>query len=356
MDLNSSHSSTHSADTDTLIKIPNNFFETNLEKSHFCNDKEFICELDNFLFIERHNKDVHNSTIDDVPTNFENPLQTTNEDLNLQEERLKRQHQEQLTSILQQKIIQYTQKISLLSSAICEKDLVIRKLSRNEGLDEENNRLKQKIASLEKAANNTIPLINKLQSKNDVLEGKIENLTMTSTEMRDISKKQLKDLEIRLSNSQLKKQELQEEIDKQRSNFEALRNDFVKENQSRSLLDKEVSFLKSQLKQAKDEKTRLDERHEKHKQIIEAKQKKIFSNMIDEFAEKERKLIKDLDMQRMALKNYYEEQLESALERKVAEFQEQLEKFHVQIKHEADKRERNHNERTISQMEMIIRK
>lgn len=78
--------------------------------------------------------------------------------------------------------------------------------------------------------------------------------------------------------------------------------------------------------------------------------------MMDDFNEKERKLIKELDMQRAALKNYYQAQLESALEEKVAEFQEQLENFHDEIKREAEKRERTHNERVINQMEMIVRK
>lgn len=352
---NSFHSSAHSEDTDILIKIPNNFFETNLEKSHFSNDNEFISELDNFLHVERY-KDVQNSTVDDRYTEFKDTLHKTDEDLNLQEERLKRQHQEQLTSILQKKIIQYQQKIFFLTRNVHEKDQLVLKLSKNEGLDEENSRLKQKIATLEEEVNNTIQLINKFQSKNDALELKIENLTMTSSEMREISKKQIKDLEIRLSNSQLKEQELHEEIEKLRDNCKTEKDNHIKIKHLRSLLDREVNSLKSQLKHAKDENSRLHEKYEKDKQTIEVKQKKIFNSLMDEFADKERKLIKELDMQRMALKNYYQAQLESALEEKVAEFQEQLETFQNEIRHEADKRERTHSERAIQQMEMIVRK
>lgn len=363
MDPNSSlHSSTHSSDTDILIKIPNNFFDPNLEKSHFSNENDFMTELDNFLTVEQR-KDVHNSTCNDYFTydSFRNPLnqleiKKNDEDLNLQEEQLKRKHYEQLSSILQKKILQYQQKMELLNKMNREKDQVIYKLRKNEGLDIENNTLKQKLVKLEQEISEAIHLANKLQSMNEVLELKIENLTITSTEMRDLSKQQIKDLEIRLSNSIKVEKEWHNEIEFLKSSCKSEKDNFLKEKNARSLLDREVSSLKSQIKQIKDEKIMLHEKHAKEKQNIDMKQKKIFSNLMKEFSDKERKLIKELDMQRMALKNYYQAQLESALEVKVADFQEQLEKYQDDIKQEADKREKTHNERAINQMEMIIRK
>ena len=358
MDSNSSFvSSVHSAETDVLIKIPNNFFEPNLcEKSHFSNENEFITELDNFLCLERQ-KDVHNSTVDEACyTGFNDHLQSTNEDLNLQEEKLKRQHQEQLTSILQKKVLQYQQKTVFLSKLVSGKEQVIQSLRKNEGLDDENIRLKQKITTLEEEVNNTIHLIKNFQSKNDVLELKIENLTSTSSEMREISKRQVKDLEVRLSNCMLEKKEHSCEIEKLQEKYKIERENNIKEKHSRTLLDREVSTLRSQLKCEKEEKVRLQENHNKEKQTSETKQKKIFNNMMNEFAEKERKLIQEWNMQRTALKTYYQAQLESGLEEKVAEFQEQLENFQEEIKQEAKSRERNHTELAISQMEMIIKK
>lgn len=361
---NSCLSSTHSSDTDYLIKIPNNFFDPNinLEKSHFSNDNDFMRELDNFLHTD-HPKDAHNSTMKDVHTytSFANPLhqsdiEKADHELNFQEERLKRQHYEQLCSILQKKILQYQQKTIFLGKMDQEKDQIIHRLRANEGLDEENNRLKMKITNLEKEISDTIHLINKFQSKNEVLELKIENLTSTSTEMREISKKQIQDLEVRLSNSLKVERDLQKEVDELKISCKAEKENFIKEKHARSLLDRELNTTKSQMKQVKDEKLKLHERHDKEKQNIEQKQKKIFSNIMDEFNDKERKLLKELDAQRMALKNYYQAQLETALEEKVAEFQEQLENFQDDIKQEADKRERIMNERAINQMEMIVRK
>lgn len=355
MEPNNSFHSSNSADTDILVKIPNNFFEP-FEKSHFSNESEFIYELDNFLHIERH-KELHNSTGNDALNyrSFKDTLQK-DDDLNLQEEVLKRQHYEQLSTLLQKKNLQYEQKASFLSKVISQKDQVIQKLRKNEGLDEENSRLKLKIRNLEDEVNKTIQLMSKFQSKNEMLELKIENLTATSSEIREISKKQINDLEIRFSNSQLNVKELQDEIERLKVECKSEKENFIKEKHTRSLLDREVNSLKSQLKQAKDEKTRLLEKHEKEKQNATSKQKKVFSNMMEEFSEKERKLIKELDMQRMSLKNYYQAQLESALEAKVTEFQEKLEKFQEEIKEEADSRERHYTERAINQMELIVKK
>lgn len=345
-------SSTHSAETDVLVKIPNDFFEPILEKSHFSNDNDFICELDNFLLAEhQQHKEGYNSVRTEIDS-----FQKTDDDLNLQEERLKREHQEKLTDILQKKMIQYKQKVVALSKLVNEKDQLILKLRKNEGLDEDNIRLKQRIASLQEEVNNTIKLINKFQSKNEALELKIENLTITSSEMREISKRQLKDLEIRLSNSQVKEQESQKEIDNLSDKLKTEKEKFFKEKNARTRIEQEVNSLKAQLKQAKDESSSLCVRFEKDMQIKDAKQKKIFNNLLNEFSEKERKLIKEMDMQRDALKNYYQAQLEEALEQKVIEFQKQLEEYQREIKHEFDEREKNHTERAISQMEMIVQK
>lgn len=365
MNLNNScHSSTHSSDTDILMKIPNNFFNPNinLDKTHFSTENDFMRELDNFLHVEHH-KDVCNSTShNDLSYHtFADPLHNSeidkdDQDLNLQEERLKRRHYEQLSSILQKKILQYQEKATFLIKLDHEKNQVIQKLKHNKGLDVENARLKQKISNLEQEISDTIHLINKFQSKNEILELKIENLTSTSTEMREIAKKQIQDLEVRLSNSGKIEKDLEKEIEELKVNCKAEKENFVKEKHARSLLDRELNNVKSQLKQAKDEKMKLLERQEKEKQSLEQKQKKIFSSMMNEFSDKERKLLKEMDMQRTALKNYYQAQLETALEEKVAEFQEQLESFQDGIKHEADKRERNLNDRAIHQMEMIVRK
>lgn len=363
MELNNScHSSANSADTDVLIKIPNNFFDPNLnlDKTHFSTEIDFMKEIDNFLHVENF-KEALNSTGNEVPSykKFSETLHRSlddEQDMDLEEEKLKRQHNEQLCGLLQKKIKQYHQKVSFLIKLDQEKDQTIQKLKSNDGLDVENSRLKLKIVNLEREISETIKLINKFQSKNEMLELKIENLTSTSTEMRDISKKQIQDLEIRLSNCKTTENELRKEIEELKATCKAEKESFIKEKHTRSVLDREVNSLKSQLKLAKEEKFKLFERQDKEKQNLETKQKKIFSNMMNEFGDKERKLLSELDMQRAALKNYYQAQLEAALEEKLIEFQDQLENFQDEIKQNSEKRERSSNERTMQQVEMIVRK
>lgn len=368
VDLNHSAgglSSVHSSDTDILCKIPNNFFDPNLnhDKTHYSTEPDFMRELDNFLHTE-HGRDILNSTQNELPSyrRFAEPLsasatlQPDDQDLNHQEEVLKRQHFEQLCGILQKKILQYQQKTSSLVKLNQEKDRLIKTLKNNEGLDIENNRLRQKIVNLEQEISETIHLINKFQSKNEILELKIENLTSTSTEMREIAKKQVKDLEVRLMNSVKMEKDLLNEIEALKATNKTDKDNFIKEKHARSVLDREVSSLKAKLKQTAEDRERDHERQEKNKQSLEAKQKKIFTNMMDDFTEKERKLIKELDMQRAALKNYYQSQLETALEEKVTEFQEQLENFQKELGNEADQRERAFSARVMNQMEMIVKK
>lgn len=186
-----------SGDTDDLIKIPHNFFapeieanstiqsNMNINNSVFSSDDHFMKELDNFLTVEIPQSPVSydhfSNTLqtklekkENVPSNLFN---VQSEDLNLQEERLKRQHCEQLIGILQQKISQYQQKLTVLSKQDRNKDDVICRLKGNMGLDEENKELKTKLSTLEQEISNTIHLLKKFQTKNEILELKIENLT-----------------------------------------------------------------------------------------------------------------------------------------------------------------------------------
>lgn len=206
MNLNKSSlsMSRSSGDTDDLIKIPHNFFapeinanstvqsNMNINNSVFSSDDHFMKELDNFLTVEKPHSPVSydrfSNTLqtkiekkENVPSNsgYKNRslFNDQPEDLNLQEERLKRQHCEQLIGILQQKILQYQQKLTVLSKLDRDKDDVICRLKGNIGLDEENKDLKEKLSIVEQEISDTIHLLKKFQSKNEILELKIENLT-----------------------------------------------------------------------------------------------------------------------------------------------------------------------------------
>lgn len=334
MDLNKSSSS---VDTDVLVKLPSDFFDPNFqEKSHFSNDQSFVQEIDKFLKCGALSYDdfvgtLHNSNND--------------QDLNLQ-----------LITIFQKKIQNYQQKISFFTKTLMEKDAVILRLKCNEGLDVENANLKKKIVHLEQEVAETISLIKRFETKNEMLELKIENLTSTSKEMTDISKKQTGELETRLANSLKIEKDLRDEIAKLKEKIKEEKEIYYKEKQSKSQLDREISLLKSQLKLAKEEKVKIYENFDEERQVLETKQKKIFNSMMNDFVEKEHRLIKELDSQRFALKNYYQAQLETSLKEKVKEYQNQLNKFQQEIQFEVDERERTFNERSMSQLELIVRK
>lgn len=350
MDLNNScHSSVNSVDTDVLLKIPNNYFDPNFnDKTHFSTDQDFMREIDRFL-VKEGCRSVQNSTMRDECSyssfvdslksqNINKSVHANHEDLNLEEEKLKRQHYEQLCGILQRKIQQYQQKLSTLARTCHEQEQLVDRLKHNEGLDVENKRLSQKVLNLEKEITETISMINRFQVKNDTLELKIESLTLNSAEMREISKKQIADLENRLLDSQLSDEKHLQELEKLRKQCD------------------EIPDLKAEVKQLKDEKFKLAEMHESERRVQEMKQKKIFNSMMDEFNEKEKDLLKELDMQRAALKNYYESQLETALEDKVNEFQQQVECYQAELQKESEARERNLTDKAIKQIELIVKK
>lgn len=346
MDLNQSESS---VDTDVLVKLPSDFFDPNFhDKSHFSNDQSFMKEIDKFLTVNQQ-KDALNSSETEMPSydNFVDTLHNSqnDQDLNIQ-----------LVTIFQKKIQNYQQKIAFLTKSLMDKDGLILRLKNNEGLDVENNNLKKKVFQLEQEIAETISLIKRYETKNEMLELKIENLTTTSKEMSDLAKKQIKELEIRLSNSSKAEKELREEVDELKAKIKEEKESTFKEKQAKTQLDRELSSLKSQLKQSKEEKVKIYEKFDEDRQTLEMKQKKIFNSMMDDFNEKERMLIKELDAQRAALKNYYQAQLETSLEEKVKEYQEQLNKYQQDIQFEAEEREKSFNERSMCQLELIVRK
>lgn len=67
-------------------------------------------------------------------------------------------------------------------------------------------------------------------------------------------------------------------------------------------------------------------------------------------------MVKELEMQRLSLKAYYQSQLEQVVSEKVAEFQKQLDSVEGTLKAEARKNERLIAERAIKQIELISQK
>lgn len=289
MDLNKS---VNSIDTDYLLKLsPNNFD---------ANDQSFMREIDSYL--------------NDIPTyhQFANTLRNspTEPDINMQ-----------LVLIFNKKIQQLQNKVSSISRENAEKEKMIMKLK---WCEVQNEKLSKKIIEMEQEIVNAYSTIQRHEAKNDMMELKIKNLTLTSQESNNLAKNQIKDLQTRLSNCAKAEQEMHKEIEK-------------------------LSKLKDHLKLSEKEKIKMLEKFETDRQLLEHKHQKIFSSMMNDFSQRERKLTQELNNQREALKNYYQAQLEAALEEKVREYQEQLDKYQSELLLEA-------KEKSINQFKLIVRK
>lgn len=67
-------------------------------------------------------------------------------------------------------------------------------------------------------------------------------------------------------------------------------------------------------------------------------------------------MVKELEMQRLSLKSYYQTQLEQVVGDKLKEFQKQMDVVEAALKADARKNERLIAERAIKQIELINQK
>lgn len=72
--------------------------------------------------------------------------------------------------------------------------------------------------------------------------------------------------------------------------------------------------------------------------------------------ELQKDMVKELEVQRISLKAYYQSQLEQVVSVKVAEFQKQLDTVEETVKAEARRNERMLAEKAIKQIELISQK
>uniref|UniRef100_A0A8D8FYG2 Centrobin n=1 Tax=Culex pipiens TaxID=7175 RepID=A0A8D8FYG2_CULPI len=288
----------------------------------------------------------------------------------VQEERLRRQHCERNIQALQSKLLEYEQKLAVAIDVDKEKegmivrqeeeilrltqqcrDLELRHADGQEKLLQENLEAKNKTLFLEKELADTISVVRRLQDKNDALETKLEGLTTASRDVTDVHKTQLKDLEIRLGNSRESERGLKEQLGKVRKSYEQLRDEFEVERkkvEEGNKLRADFASLKVKTDNLSRKFAEISGQNESFKKQIEDLKAQIAMHM-----EEKKNLLKELDVQRLSLKKYYQAQLEDVVGDKLKEFQHQLLTVEEQLKSDAKKKERLLAERAIKQIELI---
>lgn len=300
----------------------------------------------------------------------------SNEHFSIQEERLRREHCEKSIQVLQSKCLEYQQKISVAIKIDKTKDDALSKLHENNTrlaviiqqhedenlklknqfeteknqLKEDFREIKQKNQTLEYEISQAIEMAKKFQEKNEVLELKADNLKSSSGEIQNIHKKQIGELEIRLSNSLENEKLFSAEVSKLKIQIQDLMEEISQNSFYRKKLEETVTQLddlKKNKENSEEKLNRLD--------FLE-KSKRNDQQIIENLLGKEKSLIKELENQRTGLKSYYQAQLEQVVTHKLKEFQEQLDSVEETLKNDAKIRERTIAERALKQMDLIIQK
>ncbi|XP_058824281.1 myosin heavy chain, non-muscle [Topomyia yanbarensis] len=288
----------------------------------------------------------------------------------VQEERMRRQHLERNIHMLQAKLLEYEQKIAVAIDVDKEKEGMILRLEQesvnlnqhirdlehkhneqHEKLLQENVDIKNKNLHLEKELGETIVVARKLQDRNETLESKVESLTTANQDVTDVHKNQLKDLEIRLSNSRESERNLKEQCSRLKKSNEQMKDELEverKKSEETNKLRADLASLKVKVDNLNRKLADANTQNDSFKEQI-----KDLKAQNDTHLEEKKNLLKELDVQRLSLKKYYQSQLEDVVADKLREFQKQLTAVEEQLRSEAKRKERLLAERAIKQIELI---
>lgn len=240
------------------------------------------------------------------------------------EEQVRRKHLEKTLENAQKNLFESQQKVSVALKVDRVKDEVIAKLKQNVRelqlrvtssehlsktihiLEHENIELRKKCQMLENDIERGLEMAKTFQERNSVLEDKVVHLTTATTDIREINKKQIEDLQIRLSNAIKAEQMLNDDLVKTRNQM---------------LLEKKC-----------------------HKDSQEM------------WSRKDKNLQCEIDAVRNSLKHFYQNQLEDVVSRKLSEFQKQMDDTENTMKMDYLRRERQIAERAVQQMELVFKK
>ncbi|XP_059610286.1 centrobin [Phlebotomus argentipes] len=232
------------------------------------------------------------------------------ESASLQEERLRREHCEKSIHLLQARILEYQQKLVVAMEVDRTKDDTIAKLQENlkrlesqnlhlnVELRERNGEVERRCAVLETELRKSVEMARDLQDRNEVFHSKVIHLTKANEDVKEITRKQMEDLQVRLSNS-LKVEQL-------------LNDDLVK---AKTATEEEKLKLK-------DMEREIQEARAKTEMVL--REKSSLQTAFDLLNEKLKSTSEDTQAQQSYLKSYYQSQLNSVVGEKVKEFQQQL--------------------------------
>uniref|UniRef100_A0A182NRV1 Uncharacterized protein n=1 Tax=Anopheles dirus TaxID=7168 RepID=A0A182NRV1_9DIPT len=291
----------------------------------------------------------------------------------LQEERLRRQHCERSIQSLSMKLLEYEEKISVALSVDKDKvsiinnleqdvarltarirDMELKHIETHEKLMTENVEVKNKNLFLEKELTESLNRERKLEDKIGSLETKVEHLTTANRDMNEVHRTQQEDLQIRLANSRDNERQLRVQLEKQRKANEHLGEELKAEQQKLA----DGVRLRTDFCALKTKSDALGRRFtnvtRENSNLLE--QAKHMKEQIDIHQEESKKLLKELEIQRLSLKKYYQSQLEDVVSDKLKEFQKQLATVEEELKEEAKKRERTLTDRAKRQIELIDQK
>ncbi|XP_067613209.1 uncharacterized protein Cnb [Eurosta solidaginis] len=282
------------------------------------------------------------------------------------EEHLRRQHLERAVHSLQTRLLEYQQRLSVAievdrakDTAICnaqaeakilEKEVVqlrhnLTKLEADKTADN------IKIDTLQKELAQAVNLATKFQEKSEKLENELSASSRKTNECTKIYKQQIEELEVKMHGCKRSEEFATTELNK-------FKDKLVKVDYLNEKLKARCDELEKDCETLRHQKEMLQEFQQKQKNRADALeiQKKSLQEKIVNLTENELALKKKLELQQKTLKSHYQQQLENAVEQKMKEFQQQLDKSEEILKLEARERERLLAERAVKQIELINEK
>ncbi|EDV50256.1 protein MLP1 [Drosophila erecta] len=280
----------------------------------------------------------------------------------LKEEQLRRQHLEKTVHALQSQLLEYQQRISVAIEVDRSKDVALTEAEQTlqslnyevqhlrdavHRLEADRGQSQSKFDALQNELSQAVNLATKFQEKNDKLEKELDHCRHDANQWEE----KLEQLEMQLNSSKRAEELSHAELNK-------LRDKFAKVDYQQEKLKARIEELEKDKNTLTNQKEMLQEYHQKQKARADSleSQRKSLQETLANLTETETNLKKKLDIQQKSLKQYYQQQMENVVAKKMQEFQDQLDKNEEHLKNEARERERLIAERAVKQLEMINEK
>ncbi|XP_039484967.1 protein MLP1 [Drosophila santomea] len=280
----------------------------------------------------------------------------------LKEEQLRRQHLEKTVHTLQSQLLEYQQRISVAIEVDRSKDVALTDAEQTvqslnyevqhlrdavHRLEAERGESQSKFDALQNELAQAVNLATKFQEKNDKLERELDHCRHDAKQWDE----RMEQLEMQLNSSKRAEELSHAELNK-------LRDKFAKVDYQQEKLKARIEELEKDKNTLTNQKEMLQEYHQKQKARADSleSQRKSLQETLANLTETETNLKKKLEIQQKSLKQYYQQQMENVVAKKMQEFQDQLDKNEEHLKNEARERERLIAERAVKQLEMINEK